>query len=170
MKTMTNILRPLPLPQGVPGQLSLSAMPGRFEPLTAFLAAAAQVGPTGIICLANDTEIVTKSTDYALARQLGTLPLPIQNHPIPDYGLPQNREAFLSLILRLCADLYQGKRLILHCAAGIGRTGLVAHQILMSLGTEPSLAQEEVNRAGSGAETALQEEFCGRAVALFHRT
>lgn len=170
MKTMTNILRPLPLPQGVPGQLWLSAMPGRFEPITAFLAAAAQVGATGIICLANDTEIVTRSADYALARQFGTLPLPIQNHPIPDYGLPQEREAFVSLILRLCADLYQGKRLILHCAAGIGRTGLVAHQILMALGAEPDLAQKEVKRAGSGAETALQQEFCSRPVTLFHCT
>lgn len=148
---MTKILRPLPLPLGVPGQLWLSAMPGRFEPMTAFLAAAAQVDATGIVCLTNDTEILTRSPDYALARQFGTLPLPIQNYPIPNYGLPQDREAFASLILSLSADLYQGSRLILHCAAGIGRTGLVAHQILMALGTEPSLAQEEVKDAPADA-------------------
>jgi hypothetical protein len=84
--TISNILRPLSLPRGVAGHLSLTAMPGRFAPMTAFLAAAAQLGATRIICPANDTEIVTRSPDYALVRHIGTLPIPIQNHPIPDYG------------------------------------------------------------------------------------
>lgn len=144
-------------------------MPGRFEPMTAFLAAAAHVGATGIVSLATDAEIATKSPDYAQARRSGTLTLLVQNHPIPDYGLPEDREAFADLILRLSADLHQGKRLILHCAAGIGRTGLVAQQILMALGIEPTLAHEQVKRAGSGPETASQQEFCGRAVILFYR-
>jgi predicted protein tyrosine phosphatase len=166
---MTNTLRPLALPDGVPGQLWLTAMPGRFEPITAFLAAATNIGATGIVSLASDAEIATKSPDYAQARRLGTLTLPVQNHPIPDYGLPEDREAFADLIRKLCTDLYHGKRLILHCAAGIGRTGLVAQQILMAFGTEPGLAHEQVKRAGSGPETASQKESCGAAVISFHR-
>jgi protein-tyrosine phosphatase len=166
---MTNTLRPLPLPDDVPGKLWLSAMPGRFEPLTAFLTAAEYEGATGIVCLATDAEIATKSPDYAQARKSGSLTAPVQNHPIPDYGLPEDRETFANLIRGLCADLYRGKRLILHCAAGIGRTGLVAQHILMAFGTEPGLAHEQVKRAGSEPETASQQEFCGRAVTLFHR-
>jgi hypothetical protein len=54
---MTSPLRPLPLPKAVPGALWLAAMPGRFEPLTDFLTAAAQVGAAGILCLVGEEEI-----------------------------------------------------------------------------------------------------------------
>lgn len=116
--------------------------------MKAFLAAAAHVGATGIVSLANEAEIATKPPDYDQVRRSSVLTLPVQNHPIPDHGLPEDREAFAELTPRLCADLDQGKRLTLHCAVGIGRTGLVAQQILMAFGTEPSLAHKQVKSAG----------------------
>lgn len=51
--------------------------------MTAFLAAAAQVGATGTACLANDAEIATKSPDYAQTRKSGTFLLPLHNHHVP---------------------------------------------------------------------------------------
>ncbi len=145
-------------------------MPGRFEPLATFLAAAAQVGATGIVCLVADEEIATRSPEYAQARRSQSLPLPVRNYPIPDYGLPEDKETFADLISGPCTDLCQGRRLILHCAAGIGRTGVVAQQILMAWGTDPGSAQEQVLRAGSQPETHEQQQFCSRAVVLLPRT
>jgi atypical dual specificity phosphatase len=163
-------LRPLPLPDDVPGKIWLTAMPGRFEPLASFVDAAEAVGATGIICLTSDDEIAQRSPAYATARRLGTMPFDRRDHPILDYGLPQDRENFARFITDLCADLAGGQRLILHCAAGIGRTGVVAQQVLMAFGVEPDQATAQVLQAGSGGESAAQKEFCNQPVLRFSAT
>jgi len=160
-------LRLLPLPDGVTGKLWLSAMPGRFEPLTAFIAAAVEVGGTEIVCLASTEEIATRSPDYALARMSGTLALRVRDYPVPDLNVPIDSASFAEFVMDICVKLYRGERLIVHCAAGIGRTGLVAQQVLMAFGVEPSIADKQVQHAGSGPETDLQKELCDAPVTLF---
>jgi hypothetical protein len=184
MTKTTRILRYLPLSDNVRGSLWLTSMPGRFEKLTVFLAAADAVEATGILCLATEQEIESKSPEYFHARRADCLSLPVRDYPIREchelcvsglahagfrFGLPQDRAGFARLIIEICADLCQGKRMIIHCAAGIGRTGLVAHQVLMALGTNPSQAHEQVKRAGSGPESDMQKDFCQTPVALFQR-
>jgi protein-tyrosine phosphatase len=144
-------------------------MPGRFEPFADFLRAAATAGATGIVCLAADAEIAALSPEYAVARRRGDLPLPVVGRPIPDFGAPDDRAAFADLVSGLCADLYRGGRLILHCAAGVGRTGLVAQQVLMAMGVDPGDARARVALAGSGPETRAQQAFCSAAVILCPR-
>jgi len=153
-------LRPLPLPEGVPGKVWLTAMPGRFEPFISFMNAAEEVGATGIICLTSDEGIAQLSPDYAKARQLGTLRFARRDHAIRDFDLPQDIGRFAGFLTDLCADLQQGQRLVMHCAAGIGRTGVVAQQVLMAFGVEPADARAEVLLAGSGGESVAQRQFC----------
>ena len=82
--------------------------------------------------------------------------------PIPDMSSP--KQAFLNAwedsgeeILR---DLEHGQRIILHCAGGLGRSGMLAAKLLVALGTSPSEAIEQVRHARSGAiETAEQESY-----------
>lgn len=169
MTEITGMLRHLALPDDVPGSLWLAAMPGRFELLKAFLSAAEEVEATGILCLVTEQEIEAKSPDYFHARRADSLSLPVRDYPIADFGLPQDRAGFAAIIVEFCADLCEGKRMIIHCAAGIGRTGLFAQQVLMALGVEPSQAQEQVKHAGSGPESELQKDFCRTPVALFPR-
>ncbi len=157
---MDNSLRPLPLPEDVPGRVWLTAMPGRFGSLSTFVDAAGHIGATKVVCLVTGAEIAAKSPGYAEARQFGTLPLSVQDHPIPDYGLPEDLSVFADFIRGLCAELKEGQRMILHCAAGIGRTGLVSQHLLIALGVDPVRAQEQVLRAGSHPETAEQRLFC----------
>ncbi len=164
---MSNILRCLPLPEDVRGQVWLAAMPGRFETLAAFLATAEQIGADRIACLAAPAEIAALSPEYARARLLGALPLVVHDHPIPDYGQPRDLALFAAFIAGLCAELEQGRRLIVHCAAGIGRTGMVAQHILMALGVQPISAREQVFRTGSHPETAAQRRFCRQPAVLF---
>lgn len=170
MTEVTCILRHLPLPEDVAGSLWLASMPGRFESLTDFLAAAEEEGATGILCLVTDQEIDAKSPDYAHARRAGNLSLSVKNFPIPDFGVPEDKAAFVALIIDFCEDLCKGKRMIIHCAAGIGRTGLFAQQVLMALGAEPRQACDQVTASGSGPESAVQKEFCETPVVLFPRT
>lgn len=160
-------LRPLPLPEDVPGKIWLTAMPGRFEPFASFVHAAREAGATAIICLTSDDEIAERSPDYAEARRLNTLPFARRDHPILDFGLPQDAERFADFITDLCADLVEGQGLILHCAAGIGRTGVVAQQLLMAFGVDPDHARAQVLQAGSGGESAAQLQFCAQPVMKF---
>lgn len=163
-------LRPLLLPDDIPGKVWLTAMPGRSEPLASFVDAARAVGATGIICLTSDAEIAQRSPDYATARHLGTLPFDRRDHPILDFGLPQDAGHFAGFITDLCADLAGGQRLVLHCAAGIGRTGVVAQHVLMAFGVHPDPARAQVLHAGSGGESAAQMEFCKQPLVRFSTT
>lgn len=163
---MSVVLRRLPLPEKLQGRIWLTSMPGRFAPLPDFMHAAQLVGATGVVCLALKEEIAAKSPDYAQAIASGSLSLNILYHPIPDYGLPEDVAAFALLVQKLCVSLRTGQRLIVHCAAGIGRTGILARHLLMTLGVDPQSAKAQVQCAGSSPETPQQHQFCNYPLSL----
>jgi len=79
--------------------------------------------------------------------------------PVPDYSIPKDREAFLGLVQTVAQGLRSGERVLIHCGAGIGRTGTPAVSVLMALGMAHADAHEAVSDAGSGPETSGQEEL-----------
>jgi len=56
-----------------------------------------------------------------------------RHFPIPDRGVPQSTRETSILVAELHANLVQGKVVVIHCRAGIGRTGLVAGCVLHKL-------------------------------------
>lgn len=156
---LTAPLRPVALPEDVTGRLLLSAMPGRFDPLADFLRAAEQVGVTRMACLAEPDEVDRKAPDYAAARAAGTLPFPVINHPVRDYAAPADAAAFEGFIADLADALRGGETVVIHCAAGIGRTGLAAQRVIEALGLDAATAAACVRRAGAQPETAVQRRF-----------
>jgi protein-tyrosine phosphatase len=56
----------------------------------------------------------------------------------------------------VASGLRQGDWIAVHCAAGIGRTGLFAALVLMALGVRMDRARETVREGGSFAETQPQ--------------
>lgn len=88
------------------------------------------------------------------------------NLPIPDMGLPTvEAEAAFSDIHDA---LQRGDRVLLHCAAGLGRTGTVAASLLVDSGMAAKSAIELVRASRPGTiETAAQEAYIyDRAKAL----
>ena len=54
--------------------------------------------------------------------------------PIPDRGVPDSARDFENFVEGLCQAVLAGKTVVIHCRAGIGRTGLVAGCLIYRLG------------------------------------
>jgi hypothetical protein len=148
--------RSLPLPADVRGALWLSSMPGRLEPWAAFLAEAQRHGLTRIVCLTPLEEVAAHSPAYRAAIDRGELPCPLTLLPMRNFGLAHEAQAFRTGVSQLAADLAAGEVALLHCAAGIGRTGTTAACVLKCLGMSTHDALQQVRLAGSNPETAAQ--------------
>jgi len=97
-----------------------------------------------------------------------TLGIPWFHLPIVDLNVPDNRfdeewEIAGKELRRILAD---GGRILLHCRAGLGRTGTIAAQLLIEFGMDPREAIARVRQARPGAiQTRVQEEYvrgCGK--------
>jgi hypothetical protein len=148
--------RPVDLPAGTPGRLWLASMPGRFEPWADFLAEADEARLSLVLCLTPLEEIATGSPGYHRAITQGKLPFTWHSLPMRNYGLPLNQGGFRSGIERVTRALQAGDSVLLHCAAGMGRTGTAAACVLKSLGLPADEALQRIRDAGSNPENALQ--------------
>jgi len=153
------MLREVKLPEGVSGRLMLHSMPGRHETLDNVWSELNSHEIAAIVCLADYAEIRSKSPAYAKALQGGTVPCEVVRFEIPDFGVPNDRGAFWAFALKIAERLRKADNLLIHCGAGIGRTGTLAECVLLALEVEASAAHKAVKKAGSGAETDEQREL-----------
>ena len=68
------------------------------------------------------------------------------SYPIPDRGLPTSVNDYLSFTKRLYHETAGGLNTVIHCRAGIGRTGLVAAGVLLHCGFEPEEAFAHISK------------------------
>ena len=79
--------------------------------------------------------------------------------PINDFGVPGNMNTFDDLILSIDAEARKN-HILIHCSAGIGRTGLVAAAHMIRKIRDVRKALEIVREVRWGAvENETQEEF-----------
>jgi protein-tyrosine phosphatase len=153
------MFRSIEIPDTVNGEIYLHSMPGRYEQLHLAAEEINEKGISKVVSLAPDQEIEKKSPDFARAIQSGAFVTSRISFPIEDYGIPSDRKAFLELSDDLAKAVKNGESILIHCGAGIGRTGILATSVLMSLGIDPQTAIELVRAAGSGPETPDQEDL-----------
>jgi len=99
--------------------------------------------------------------------------------PIPDMAVPGKAfdEAWARDGARILGSLRAGERVLVHCAGGLGRSGMVAAKLLAALGVSANQAVAAVRRARPGAiETDGQLDYVlhgpslAAGVATHHRT
>ncbi|MBK7059249.1 MAG: dual specificity protein phosphatase family protein [Rubrivivax sp.] len=148
--------RALALPAPGLGQVWLSAMPGRFESWASFQIEAQARAVQHVLCLNPMFEVESLSPPYAQAIGAGILPFRWTHLPMQDFGLAARVEAFRDAIDEVATSVRAGDAVLLHCAAGIGRTGTAAACLLKRLGASSTEALQCVRDAGSNPESALQ--------------
>lgn len=150
------LFRRLPLPAEVPGTLWLHSMPGRMEPWDRFLTGMRRAKLSLVMCLNPLDEVAELSPEYHKAITLGRLPFRWLHLPMRDMGLATDAASFREGVDQLSQALRLGDQALLHCAAGIGRTGTVAACTLKSLGVPAEQALLQVRQAGANPQTAAQ--------------
>ena len=138
-------------------------MPGYYRSVEVHTAAWSQF-PAGtqsyLLCLAGKAERHRKSPDYQKFLEGVNLGARWIEFPIRDRSIPQDLPAFIRLLDRLAEILVQPDHLlVIHCAAGVGRTGTVATALLVRLGLPPENALAAVEEARSEPETPRQLRF-----------
>jgi protein-tyrosine phosphatase len=149
-------LRRVELPSELPGQLWLGPMPGRFEAWSAFQAQAQRTGLGLVVCLTPRPELSELSPEYHAALARGRLPFRWLHVPMRNFGLPEDPPAFRRDIAAIADALRGGDTVLLHCAAGLGRTGTAAACLLKALGLDANVALQRVREAGSNPQNAEQ--------------
>ena len=138
------------------GDLWLGSMPGRFERWAEFAGEARRRKIALVVCLAPPEEVASLSPSYWQVIGEGSLGCRWLNLPMQNFGLPSDPPGFRAGIAQAADALLAGEAVMLHCAAGIGRTGTAAACVLKRLGLSTEDAMQRVRDAGSNPETGLQ--------------
>jgi protein-tyrosine phosphatase len=151
----------IPLAPGVPGALRLCGKhaigPARF--------ADPDVPWSIVVCLCERHELVDRYPDY-----VSWLDRPGDHAiwwPVPDLHAPPADE-MVAFCEMLAERLRLGRSLLVHCAAGIGRSGTTAVCILLRLGVSLDDAQRIVGaaRPGAGPEVGPQRDLVHAVAAI----
>jgi len=139
----------------------LHSIPGRNESWPEFLEGLKEMSIDVLVNLVSFKEIEYVCPEYYKQISEGSLPTEYKYFPITDYSAPSLEERteyrdFVSSLLKL---IHNSKRILIHCGAGIGRTGTVATSILLEAGLTLEKSMKIVDAAGSGAEVDKQLEL-----------
>jgi ADP-ribosylglycohydrolase len=122
----------------------------------------------GINCFIDLTESGEREPyERYLTTLRSSAPVEYRRMPIPDHGLPQSLGHMQDILDELDRALAAGRRIYLHCRAGIGRTNLVAGCWLVNRGFsgEGALAQlnerwQSCSRSGAWPSVPETEAQC----------
>lgn len=81
------------------------------------------------------------------------------HYPIPDRGLPSSVQDYQAFTKWLYREAAGGLNTVVHCRAGIGRTGIVAAGVLLHCGFEPQDAIDHITKRRGIAVPDTKEQL-----------
>jgi len=153
------MFRSIELPGSIRGKIYLHSMPGYYEEYELAFSELSEKDIQTVISFTSLDEIRMKAPEYARAIEGGSLPFHRISFPIRDFSVPDDRDAYLRLVKETANNIKRGESVLVHCAAGIGRTGMFAACVLLALGIKKPDALALVRSAGSEPEIAYQAEI-----------
>jgi ADP-ribosyl-[dinitrogen reductase] hydrolase len=144
------------------GAIGLARLPGkRLQSLAEDLAEIRAAGATTLVTL-NEWSELRRVGHEDFPAEVTRAGLAWHHLPIRDFGIPDTtfELAWHERGPRLRQRLRQGDAIVIHCYAGLGRSGLVAARLLIEFGESPERAIERVRDARPGSvQTAEQEDY-----------
>lgn len=132
----------------LPRRVAGAGRPGLFAPLDEDLRWLEKAGIVHVVSLTEEALNAPESTR-----------LRFHHFPIPDMGIPTPRAAE-ALCRRVLAAVGRGEPVLLHCRAGLGRTGTMLACCLVSDGVPPRQAIERLRRISQHyIQSQAQERF-----------
>jgi protein-tyrosine phosphatase len=140
------------------GFFAIMARPSLEQSDPASVVNIAQLGINLVVSLLGINESRTLGLDGE-REQIRALGMEFVSFPIPDMGLPTSVSEFASLTKMLLKEVNAGSNILIHCHAGIGRSGLMAAGMLLHCDLEPKQAFAHVSkmRGVRVPETSEQE-------------
>lgn len=131
-----------------PGRLATMAHPPGGEALPAAMASLADAGVDTLVSALCEDEVamlaLAGQPDAASRAGIGYVNLPIIDRGVPE---PAAMPAVRKLADRLAGEVRDGRFVVTHCWAGIGRSSMLAGAALVRLGADPAQAWDVIRAA-----------------------
>ncbi len=131
--------------------------PSSGNPIYAQIEYLANSGIDTVISLLTDSEVqeLDLSHEQAALVEHG---MDFRSFPIPDKRVPDDMPAFCELACDISRLIEQKHRVIVHCWAGIGRSGLLASAVLVLKGHDPKTVFDLVTSTRGESVPETQEQ------------
>ncbi len=142
------------------GFLAIMACPSIEADAPASIANIARLGIRQVVSLLELTEARNLGLENERL-EVKAFEMGFVSFPIPDMGLPASVEDFTQLTQMLFTQVNAGINTLVHCRAGIGRSGLLAAGVLLHAGMDAEKAFDYVSqmRGIRVPETHQQHEW-----------
>ncbi len=151
------------LPVGT-GQMALCPVPGACGDYTHDLSAALDWTPALVISLTAQHEMEACGADN-LGADLMKQGIDWVHLPVPDFGVPTDLD-WPALFAQMTGHLSQGRRVLVHCRGGCGRSGMIVLRLMIAAGERPDVALarlREIRPCAVETDAQLEWAFQGQS-------